>query len=304
MRMSFVNRLFTIAVLCGGTLAPTAGAFPTPLAPSCPIFPTDNPWNRDISKLPVAPNSATMIRAIGLSAGLHPDFSNQGGYGIPFNVVPSTQPRLGVRFQYASESDRVGYPIPARPRIESGSDRHMLIIDKGRCKLFELFGARKVDGRWRAGSGAVFDLRSNALRPLRWTSADAAGLPIFPGLVRYSDVARGRIDHALRFTAPRTRTAFMFPARHQAGESASTALPPMGLHVRLKASVNISRFGPQSRIILTALKRYGMILADNGSPWYVTGVPNTRWNDDDLHALGRLTGADFEVVNTGATPQR
>mgnify|MGYP003374945534 CR=1 FL=1 len=303
MRRSFLGRLTTIAALCGA-LAPAAGAFPTPLAPSCPIFPADNPWNRDVSKLPVATNSAAMIRAIGLNAGLHPDFSNQGGYGIPFNVVPSTQPRLGVRFQYASESDRVGYPIPSRPRIEAGSDRHMLIIDKGRCKLFELFGARKVDGRWRAGSGAVWDLRSNALRPLRWTSADAAGLAIFPGLVRYSDVARGRIDHALRFTAPRTRTAFLYPARHQAGESASTALPPMGLHVRLKASVNISRYGPQSRIILTALKRYGMILADNGSPWYVTGVPNSRWNDDELHALGRITGADFEVVNTGAKPQR
>ncbi len=292
--------LITVA----GALPATAAAFATPLAPGCRIFPTDNAWNRDVSSLPVASNSATLIRSIGLGARLHPDFSNAGRYGIPFNVVAASRPKVGVRFTYAAESDRVGYPIPVRPKIENGSDRHMLIVDKDRCRLYELFAARKVNGRWRAGSGAVFNLNSNAVRPLGWTSADAAGLPIFPGLARYSDVARGRIDHALRFTAPRTRTAFLFPARHQAGESNAAALPPMGLRVRLKASVDISRFGPQSRIVLTALKRYGMILADNGSPWYVTGVPNVRWNDDDLHALGAITGSDFEVVDTGAKLQR
>jgi hypothetical protein len=174
----------------------------------------------------------------------------------------------------------------------------VIIIDRDACRLYELFAARRVGGRWTAGSGAVFNLRSNALRPVGWTSADAAGLPIFPGLVRYHEVRAGRIDHALRFTAPRTRRAFVFPARHHAGASNDPALPPMGVRIRLKASVSLAGFGPQSRVILRALKRYGMILADNGSPLYVTGAPSSGWNDDDLHDLHRLTGADFEVVDT------
>ena len=189
-------------------------------------------------------------------------------------------------------------PIPPRPRIERGSDRHILIVDRDRCRLYELFAARKVAGRWTAGSGAIFNLRSNALRPLGWTSADAAGLPIFPGLARATEVRAGRIDHALRFTAPRTRRAFVFPARHQAGSSGDPALPPMGLRVRLKASVSLDGFGVQSRVVLQALKRYGMILADNGSPLYITGAPSPNWDDDDLHELNRISGADFEVVQT------
>ena len=277
---------------------PVAAGAPLPSAPSCPIFPASNPWNRDVSSLPVAANSDVLVAAIGLGATLHPDFSNHGGYGIPFNVVRRTQRKVRVAFQYAGESDRGPYPIPARPKIEGGSDRHMLIVDRDACRLYELFAARRSGNRWTAGSGAIFNLRSNALRPLGWTSADAAGLPIFPGLARYHEVRASLIDHALRFTAPHTRRAFVFPARHQAGSSTDPALPPMGLRVRLKASVSLAGFGAQSRIVLRALKRYGMILADNGSPWYITGAPSTGWNDDDLHALGRVTGNDFEVVDT------
>ena len=267
-----------------------------PGAPNCPVFPADNPWNQDISALPVAADSATLIGAIGIDRALHPDFSGQGGYGIPFDIVRRTQKKVRVRFQYADESDRAPYPLPARPRIERGSDRHILIIDRDLCRLYELFATRKVAGRWTAGSGAIFNLRSNKLRPLGWTSADAAGLPIFPGLARAHEVRAGRIDHALRFTAPRTRRAFVFPARHQAGSSDDPGLPPMGMRVRLKASVSLGGFGPQARVVLQALKRYGMILADNGSPWYITGAPSPSWDDDDLHQLGRITGSDFEVV--------
>ncbi len=295
--MTNVTRAFA-AVAVMTFIAGSAAAAPLPSAPACPIFPKTNPWNRDVSALPVAASSATLIASIGLDAALHPDFSNHGGYGIPFNVVRRTQKKVRVTFDYADESDRGPYPIPARPKIEGGSDRHMLIVDRDTCKLYELFAARKSGTRWTAGSGAIFNLRSNALRPIGWTSADAAGLPIFPGLARYSEVRAGIIDHALRFTAPRTRRAFVFPARHQAGSSNDPALPPMGLRVRLKASVSLAGFGPQARIVLRALKRYGMILADNGSPWYITGAPSTGWNDDDLHALNRITGADFEVVDT------
>lgn len=286
-----------VTVLASVFVAPAAGAR-LPGAPNCPVFPADNAWNRDVSTLPVAADSDTLIASIGSDRPLHPDFSDQGGYGIPFNVVRRTQPKSRVRFQYASESDRGPYPIPARPRIERGSDRHLLVVDRDACRLYELFAARKVGTRWTAGSGAIFNLRSNALRPLGWTSADAAGLPIFPGLARYHEVKAGRIDHALRFTAPRTRRAFIPPARHQAGSSTDPSLPPMGLRVRLKASVSLAGFGPQSRIVLQGLKRYGMILADNGSPWYITGAPSSGWDDDDLHDLHRITGADFEVVDT------
>lgn len=292
--------LLAVAGLGSGLVHPdhVHGA-PLPAAPACPVFPANNAWNRDIANLPVRADSDTLIRSIGLDAGLHPDFSNAGRYGIPVNVVSGTQRRVPVRFEYADESDRVGYPIPARPLIERGGDRHMLIVDRARCRLYELFAARRVGTRWVAGSGAVFDLRSNRLRPSGWTSADAAGLAILPGLARAHEVRAGRIDHALRFTAPRTRRAFILPARHQAGSSDDPALPPMGLRVRLKASVDISGYGPQSRVVLTALKRHGMILADNGSPWYITGVPGAAWDDDDLHGLGQITGADLEVVDTG-----
>ncbi len=251
---------------------------------------------------PWPPISDRLVRSIGLTAYLHPDFSSYagGGYGIPYNVVGSRVARKRVRFSYASESDRARYPIPRKPRIESDSDRHLLVVDRRTCKLYELYAARKTSTGWRAGSGAIWDMGSNALRHKGWTSADAAGLPILPGLARYDEVAAGAILHALRFTAPLTRRAYIYPARHFASDSTDPALPPMGLRVRLKASVDISRFGPQARVILVALQRYGMILADNGSPWFVSGAPSAGWDDDDLHQLRQLNGSDFEVVDTSS----
>jgi hypothetical protein len=287
------------AVLVVVALSGVSGsATAAPNIAGCPVFPDSSPWNQRVDALPVAADSDALVASIGLSATLHPDFSNAGRYGIPFNIVRRSTPRARIGFEYADESDRVRYPIPRRPKIERGSDRHILMIDRDTCRLYELFGAQRSGSRWRAGSGAVWDLRSNRLRPDGWTSADAAGLPIFPGLARFEEVRRGEITHALRFTAPRTRTSYVFPARHQAGESNDPRLPPMGARLRLKASVNIAAFPPQSRVVLTALRRYGMILADNGSPWYVTGAPSAGWNDDDLRELGRLDGSDFEVVDT------
>ena len=283
-------------------------AAPTPTAPTgiarqrppraCPVFPADNPWNERVDTLPVAPNSSAMITAIGLTSKLHPDFSNGGNYGIPVNLVNASTPRSTVTFQYASESDKVGYPIPASPLIEGGSDAHLLMVDTSACKLYELFAAHKVSGTWRAGSGAVWDLRSDAVRPAGWTSADAAGLPIFPGLARYDEVAAGAITHALRFTASSTCAGYVYPARHEAGSGSCSVKPPMGLRVRLKASFDISSYTGQARIVLIALKRYGMLLADNGSPWYVTGAPSSGWNDDNLHTLNKVPGSAFEVVDT------
>ena len=239
-----------------------------------------------------------MVAAIGLGSSLHPDFSDAGGYGIPFNVVGAATPPSTVSFEYDDESDHLGYPIPSNPKIEGGSDSHLLMIDTDACVLYELFAASYAASGWQAGSGAVWDLGSNALRPAGWTSADAAGLPIFPGLVRYSEVAAGAILHAIRFTAPNTCNGYIYPARHEAGSGSCNVNPPMGLRVRLKASVDISGFGPQSQVILVALQRYGMLLADNGSPWYITGAPDSHWDDDELHDLGQLTGSDFEVVDT------
>jgi hypothetical protein len=277
------------------TLPPT----PTPKPPApggpCYVFPSSNVWNQRVDGLSVASNSTAMVNAIGASAYLHPDFGKTGG-GIPYNIVDTNTPTYNVSFQYAGESDPGPYPIPANPYIEGGSDAHLLTLDLNQCKLWELYAVQHSGSSWSAGSGAIFDLHSNALRPAGWTSADAAGLPIFPGLVRYAELKTGSIDHALRFTAPNT-CGYIYPARHLTAPACSD-LPPMGLRVRLKASVNISSFGPNAQIVLTTLKRYGMILADNGSPWFVTGVPDSRWNDDEMHVLQTLHGTDFEVVNT------
>jgi hypothetical protein len=239
-----------------------------------------------------------MTAAIGLDRSLHPDFSNAGGYGIPYNIVGTATPRSAVSFQYASESDHVGYPIPPNPRIEGGSDRHLLMVETNECRLYELFAASTSNGAWHAGSGATWDLRSNALRPETWTSADAAGLPIYAGLVRHEEVAAGEIRHAIRFTAPRTCDGYVYPARHEAGSGSCANLPPMGLRVRLRADLDLSGFGSQARVVLVALQRYGAILADNGSAWYITGSPSSGWNDDDLHDLHAIKGTDFEVVDT------
>lgn len=273
----------------------------------CPLFPATSQWNQRVDRLPVHERSDEMVRSIGLDSAVHPDFGS-GLYegrqiGIPYNVVGRSQPRKRVRFEYAGESDRGPYPIPRRPRIEGGSDRHMLMVQRGTCRLFELFAARRSGRSWRAGSGAIWSLRSNRLRPEGWTSADAAGLPILPGLARYDEVARGRIAHALRFTVARSRRAFIYPARHFASSLTDPALPAMGQRVRLKASVSEDGLGRQARVIVRALKEYGMLLADNGSPWFISGAPHPRWNNDDLRTLKRLQGRDFEVVDTTSPPR-
>jgi hypothetical protein len=289
--------LAVVALLAGSAEGALAKSLPG--APGCPIFPKTNVWNRRIDSLPVRSDSAALIASIGLGSGLHPDFGSYSGYGIPYNIANKKTPRKTVAFRYKSESDKGPYPIPARVKREGGSDRHILIVDKDACKLYELFGATKsASGRWSAGSGAIWNLRLNRYRPDGWTSADAAGLPILPGLARYDEVAAGVIAHALRFTAPTTRTSHIYPARHDAGDSNDPALPPMGLRVRLKASVNLSGFSGQARVVLVALQRYGMILSDNGSPWFITGAPEPRWNDDNLHTLGQITGDMFEAVDT------
>jgi hypothetical protein len=285
----------TLVVIASALHGPAAAAPPTS---DCPLFPASNVWNKRVDGLPLATNSKTLIGTIGRDRPFHPDFGSYLGYGIPYNVVGSLTPRRTVRFTYDDESDHVEYPIPQSPKIEAGSDRHLLMWDTAECRLYELFDARKTSSGWRAGSGATWDLTSNALRPNGWTSADAAGLPILPGLVRYEEIEAGAINHAIRFTAPLTRSAHIYPARHHAGAGSSTSLPPMGLRVRLKGWFDTSGYSPRMRIILRAMKRYGLILADNGSPWYFSGSSDPRWDDDELNQLKRLRGSNFEVVDT------
>jgi hypothetical protein len=291
-------------------LAGSAAATKAPSLAGCPVFPGSSAWNQPVDQLPVAAGSAQLIASIGLAAPVHADFGS-GLYdgqriGIPYVVVHGAKtPKSRVRFEYADESDKGPYPIPRAVPIEGdphpdGGDRHALIVDRDSCRLYELYALHRTASGWAAGSGAIWSLRSNRLRPAGWTSADAAGLPILPGLARWADAATGRIDHALRFTAERTRRAYLYPARHYASDSADPWLPPMGLRVRLKAGFDVSRFPPQARIVLQALKRYGMILADNGSPWYISGAPSPHWSNDQLHTLGTVTGSDFEVVDTSS----
>jgi hypothetical protein len=287
--------VLALVIALGGIRAPASAAPPTS---NCPLFPTTNVWNKRVDSLPVHPNSAALINAIGRTSPLHPDFGEYLGYGIPYNVVDSATPRKTVQFDYDDESDHVPYPIPGSPQVEGGSDRHLLMWDTEDCRLYELFNARKTSSGWRAGSGATWDLTSNALRPNGWTSADAAGLPILPGLVRREEVLAGAILHAIRFTAPRTRNSHIYPARHHAGAGSCSCLPPMGLRVRLKKGFANGDFSPRMQAILRAMKRYGMILADNGSPWYFSGTSDVLWNDDELNELKRLHGRNFEVVDT------
>ena len=273
----------------------------------CPMFPADNHWNQRVDKLPVLEGSGAIMRSIGVERTVHPDFGS-GRYegsriGIPYKVVPRRQRKVRVRFEYADESDRGPYPIPRKVPIEGGGgDRHVLLVQRGTCRLYELFAAERSGGSWTAGSGAIFNLRSNALRPRSWTSADAAGLPILPGLARYQEVRRGAIRHALRFTVPRTRRAFVYPARHFASSLTDGDLPRMGERLRLKADVDPSRFGRQARVIVRALKRYGMLLADNGSSIYVSGAPHPGRDNEELQSLKSLSGSDFEVVDTSGIP--
>jgi len=298
-------RLLVTALVAA--LAGSAASVPPTIA-GCPVFPASNPWNTPIDKLPVAADSARLIAS--MSGSVHADFGS-GLYsgsriGIPYVTVRAgSTPKSRVSFEYAGESDPGPYPIPTGVPIEGApaharsGDRHVLIVDRDGCKLYELSGLHRTAGHWAGWSGAIWNLRSNALRPAGWTSADAAGLPILPGLARwYGDASTGRISHALRFTAERTRRAYLYPARHFASSSTDPALPPMGLRVRLKSGVDISKLPPQARMVAQAMKTYGLILADNGSNWYVTGAPSPHWSNDQLRTLGGLSGTDFEVVDT------
>jgi hypothetical protein len=272
----------------------------------CPVFPSDNAWNTDVSTYPVSANSASYIANV-LSSGnqsLHADFGGGGEYGIPYVTVGTGEPPAWINFTaYGDESDIGPYPVPIGAPVEGGSasdgDRHVIAVDRDACKLYELYRAFPMGDHWDADAGAVFDLRSNALRPLGWTSADAAGLPIFPGLARFDEVTAGQIDHALRFTISRSQKGYVLPATHSASSSTDPNRPPMGLRLRLKANFDISSFTGESRVILVALKRYGMIVADNGSNWYISGAADPRWNDDDLNQLKTVPGSAFEVVDTG-----
>ncbi|MFH1035286.1 MAG: hypothetical protein V1806_12325 [Pseudomonadota bacterium] len=270
------------------------------------LLPADNIWNTSVAGLPVDAHSAAYVASIGAGSSLHPDFGSglwQGQpIGIPYNIVGAGQAKVKVSFDYADESDPGPYPIPAGAAMEGGGDGHLLVVDQAGHRLYEVFDAsQNADGTWSAGSGAVWDYQSNALRPAGWTSADAAGLPILAGLVTYDEVAAGHIDHALRFTAPRTQDAYVWPARHEASSSSDPSLPPMGQRFRLKSDFDSSGFAAPVRVILEALKNYGMMLADNGSPWYISGAPDDRWNDDQLVSqLRRVPGSAFEAVDVSA----
>jgi hypothetical protein len=296
--------LAVVAALTLAVAAPAAGA-PSLASSGCPLFPADNVWHADVSRLPVHPRSGAYLASMGPGAGIHADFGSgtwEGGpIGIPYTVVPAGQARVPVRFGYAGESDPGPYPIPPDAPVEggpdAGGDRHVLVVQAGSCRLYELFDAHREGAGWLAGSGAVWNLRSNRLRPAGWTSADAAGLPILAGLVRYEEVARGRVDHAIRVTVDRSQASYLWPARHQAGQGGA-ALPPMGLRLRLKAGVDIGGFPGQARVILQAMRTYGLVVADNGSSGFIGGVPDERWDNDALHQLQRVTLADFEAVDT------
>ena len=290
----------------GSASTPSPNEAAAPIIAGCPQFPMDNVWNGRVDSLPVDSKSGDYITSIGPTNGLHPDFGSGtyagGPIGIPFNVVPGSQPGVKVTFQYSGESDHGLYPIPSNPLIEGGphsnGDRHILVVDKDHCKLYELYSAYpQADGSWQTGSGAIWNLASNDLRPDTWTSADAAGLPILPGLVRYDEVAAGMIAHALRFTANITQKAHIWPARHDASSYTDDNRPPMGQRFRLKAGFNISGFSHDVQVILQAMKTYGIILADNGSDWYISGAPDERWDNDKLvNELKQVNGSDFEAV--------
>jgi hypothetical protein len=268
----------------------------SPLIGGCAIFPPDNPWNKVVSGVPVDPRSAALLANMNPAAKLHPDFGSDPTYGIPWVTVSAGQPKVPVTFKYADESDPGPYPIPPDVPIEAGDDKHVIVLDTSTCKLYEMYlAAKAAGGGWTADSGAVFDLKSNALRPDGWTSADAAGLPILPGLVRRAEIAAGRINHALRFTLRKTRRAYVHPATHYASTITDPNFPPMGLRVRLKSSFDISAFNPTAKVILTAMKEYGMFLCDNGGDWFFTGERGA-WVDTDLAPLKTVPATAFEVV--------
>ena len=313
LRSRVLPTLIATTVAALALVTASAVARPLPTAPGCPLFPADNHWNQRIDHLPVLSNSNQMLATIGLDDRVRNDFGSgtwQGApIGIPFTTVSGSQPPVPVTFDFDDESDPGPYPIPPDAPIEGGADgdgdRHVIVVDRDHCVLHEMYDAWPQNGgaTWTAGSGAVWNLNSNALRPAGWTSADAAGLPILPGLARYDEVAAGVIDHALRFTVRRTRRAYIYPARHHASSLTNRNLPAMGERLRLKARVNISTFPPQARVIAQALKTYGMFVADNGSDMYISGSPNAAWNDDQLRELRALRARDFEVVDTTLLPR-
>jgi hypothetical protein len=287
-----------LALVAGVAVAVTSGK-PVGGAPACTVFPADNPWNQRVDHLPVASRSAAYVKSMGASDKLFADFS------IPYTTVGKDQRKVPISFFYRRESDRGPYPIPPNAPIEEGEDKHVIVVDRDACRLYEVYKARRLQGgrRWKAGAGAIWSLRSNKLRPAEWTSADGAGLPILPGLARFDEYQQGEIDHAIRFTADNPRDDYVYPARHSDGDSESPRLPPMGARVRLKASFDVSGFPPQARVILRALQRYGMILADTGAPWFISGAPSDGWDDGQLETLHRVKGRHFEAVDTRSLPQ-
>ena len=304
-RCSRWSRVRRIRTATTPGVATSPGAYPPGVGTGgCPVFPPDNAWHRDISAAPLDPGSAAYIASIGATTHLHPDFGSNPAYGIPYVVVGPSQPLVPIHFTaYGSQSDPGPYPVPRNAPVEGAGapgDRHVLVVQSGACRLYELYSASlNPDGSWNAASGAAFDLRSNALRPDGWTSADAAGLPIFAGLIRYDEVQAGVIDHAIRFTVSQTQRGYIHPATHFASSDVNPSLPPMGLRLRLKAGFDIAGFSPTNRVILTALKRYGLIVADNGSNWFFGGASDARWNDEELDQLKSIPGSAFEVVQSG-----
>jgi hypothetical protein len=311
--MRLVPRRLLLATLVAGLAAaacvpqePPPGPDSSPTVGGCRVFPSDSAWNQDVSGLPVRANSAHYVANINSSGNttLHPDFGGGGEYGIPFVTVGPSEPRRRVEYTaYGDESDPGPFPIPPNAPVEGGNasdgDRHVIVVQRETCHLYELGRAFWRGDHWDADVGVDWNLRSNARRPLGWTSADAAGLPILPGLVRYDEVAAGEVKHALRFTVQRTQRAYVFPATHDASSSTDPNRPPMGLRFRLKRGFDLSGYHGQALVILRALKKYGMIVADNGSNWFITGAADPRWDDDDLRQLKRVPGSAFEVVDTG-----
>jgi hypothetical protein len=299
-----------LALAAAPTTAPAQGAVRTLPGTRCPVFPADSWWHADVSRRPVHARSAQWLSRMSPGRRLHPDFGPSFGagpvdYGIPVTVVGGTHRKVAVRFGYDSESDRVRYPLGKDTRIEggrsSGGDRHAIVVDKSTCRLYETFATQQdLDGRWRAGSGAVWQLRRNALRPQGWTSADAAGLPILPGLLRYDEVRRGHVDHAIRFTTDVTDRRHVWPARHDAGSVSDASYPPMGARFRLDPAFPISSYRADTRVVLRAMKRYGLVLADNGSPWFFQGTRDARWRTGLLDELKRIPASAFVAVDTAS----
>lgn len=295
--------LLLVVLAAAPALAGTSRNLP---GTSCPAFPANNVWHADVSRLPVHPRSAQWLSRMSPTSKLHPDFGPSYGaqsvpYGIPITYVSGTHAKVSVRFDYASESDRVGYPLGSDTQVEGGQwtsgDRHTVVVDRTYCRVYETWATRRSGSAWLAGSGATWNLKSNALRPAGWTSADAAGLPILPGLLRYDEVAAGSVDHAIRFTTDVTDRLYLWPARHHAGSVSDHSYPPMGARFRLKASFPISSYRADTQVVLRAMKRYGLMLADNGSPWYFQGTADSRWASAMLDQLKRIPASAFEAVN-------